>query len=619
MGGIPDRFNDLAVRINQEQGITAESKANLSQLIEQIVDVVFKNKGNEPLDFKEFKAILVVKSPLAPMSERVSHLRNRVFLEGNLLERRDWISRAFRSGNPAELDSLLSIITPEEIRHAYSFAKEEIVYDLVASGKPYALEKLKPLIPELYLGEMDAELFKAALLSGNKEMCHLTYASIRPNLNKLKINESDRVVLDQAFALGMMQKGSLEFLLETFPREKLLQFFKAPNPLWIFIYSHHEMQRAPQEIVAKILQNTPHFKSLSMDEGCKLILTHLNEPKYEVEAAELLLELDKECPIKEELLEKIADSPDRYFNALLSSPLVSSYIVEKDPSKFLDFVRQLTQKQIDVCCTQQVEHDEQISSAEDLILRAHQHYFVSPLSDEDRDNLYALIADLLKNIPLLTLSLFTRLEPDLMRSFTPFMNDAQLRACLPFLPKEATLTLIKNFPDPAKQAQLIKLIPLSLKKELLKSYLFFRPSFLRLSSSPADIAQMNNLIQSFKRVEIAFRTGEVDDELLTKLNTKVKAAEEITALYIDSARQMETPNPLPEEFYDAITGELMRNPILLPKPENTYVDQTTFERLFTKNGENRFNPYTRTEFPESDYILDEDLKKRINEWDSGEI
>ena len=65
----------------------------------------------------------------------------------------------------------------------------------------------------------------------------------------------------------------------------------------------------------------------------------------------------------------------------------------------------------------------------------------------------------------------------------------------------------------------------------------------------------------------------------------------------------------PDEFYDAIMGHIMKDPVRLPS--GNIVDKTTILQHL-KNDTS--DPFTRQEMTEEDLVYDEDLKVRIQSY-----
>ena len=65
----------------------------------------------------------------------------------------------------------------------------------------------------------------------------------------------------------------------------------------------------------------------------------------------------------------------------------------------------------------------------------------------------------------------------------------------------------------------------------------------------------------------------------------------------------------PDEFYDAIMGNIMKDPVKLPS--GNIVDKTTILQHLKND---TTDPFTRQELKEEDLVYDDKLKKKIEEW-----
>jgi len=72
----------------------------------------------------------------------------------------------------------------------------------------------------------------------------------------------------------------------------------------------------------------------------------------------------------------------------------------------------------------------------------------------------------------------------------------------------------------------------------------------------------------------------------------------------------------PDEFADALTGDLLENPVKIPGSSDAIIDIKTVRHMIEDSGE---NPYTREPLKESDAIPVPELKARIDEWKKEQL
>ncbi len=112
-------------------------------------------------------------------------------------------------------------------------------------------------------------------------------------------------------------------------------------------------------------------------------------------------------------------------------------------------------------------------------------------------------------------------------------------------------------------------------------------------------------------------------ELLEQYNNKAK---NLLVLFEPLQKDLIHSYVPPQEFYDSILGTVMTIPLILPfkdKNENLLENTIRLDTLYfkkpgqrvIKDGEVLYkNPYGRQEYPKAEFIVDEKLKAKIEEW-----
>ncbi len=92
--------------------------------------------------------------------------------------------------------------------------------------------------------------------------------------------------------------------------------------------------------------------------------------------------------------------------------------------------------------------------------------------------------------------------------------------------------------------------------------------------------------------------------------------QEITDQFNELQKLTSSSVKIPDEFYDPLTGEIMKDPITLPETNNV-VDRSTLENPLyfpiNERGELK-NPYNTKDYLRTAFKPDEVLRDRINEF-----
>jgi len=131
-----------------------------------------------------------------------------------------------------------------------------------------------------------------------------------------------------------------------------------------------------------------------------------------------------------------------------------------------------------------------------------------------------------------------------------------------------------------------------------------------------NILSIFNKLKSKNLLEEIGKVGLLDHTIFSKMIKILKRERIFDETQINEFKQLLSEinikidsDDAPDDFYDAIMGTIMSNPVKLPS--GNLVDKTTIIQHL-KNDTS--DPFTRQELKEEDLVYDDELKKRIDEW-----